>query len=439
MTTLIPKFDFKNGGSTPTDAINRNINLKLAETVDVGDFGGSTSIADNSTAINAALTYLSSVGGGVLNLQAGTYTIADTIKMPDDCALQGAGQFATTIKLANNTDKNLIETTSTTTGGLGIGIYDLTFDGNQANNTAGGVFLTGIANERGPAFQIERIRVTHCRNCVMSSGIKTSFLVSGNTWSVLRDIEIINNDYCQNAFWVAGADSQIDGIYLGTNGRSAAPNYYNCGMYVTGGGHLFSNCYFGGTQNNSQIFFKDPSASNNKFINCTVDNSGSSAVWLEGGCLGNTFVGCSLGNSSYSDGGTYYTIYNTSGVGLGANFIGCTIYSDYAADYATNAYAEPGYLAGKSKFIGCIFNGTFTSGVAALGTGSTTTFVGCSGYNVSNLVTTTVASLPTPSSTNLGAQSFVTDANATTFASIVAGGGANKVPVYSDGTNWRIG
>jgi hypothetical protein len=38
-----------------------------------------------------------------------------------------------------------------------------------------------------------------------------------------------------------------------------------------------------------------------------------------------------------------------------------------------------------------------------------------------------------------GFTAFVTDATATTFASIVAGGGANNVPVYYDGTNWRIG
>jgi len=49
----------------------------------------------------------------------------------------------------------------------------------------------------------------------------------------------------------------------------------------------------------------------------------------------------------------------------------------------------------------------------------------------------TVASLP--AGTAAGVRSFVTDANATTFASIVAGGGSTKVPVYSDGTNWRIG
>ena len=45
----------------------------------------------------------------------------------------------------------------------------------------------------------------------------------------------------------------------------------------------------------------------------------------------------------------------------------------------------------------------------------------------------------TASAAGAGARSFVTDANATTFASVAAGGGANGVPVYSDGTNWRIG
>ena len=51
----------------------------------------------------------------------------------------------------------------------------------------------------------------------------------------------------------------------------------------------------------------------------------------------------------------------------------------------------------------------------------------------------TVATLPSASTSGAGARSFVSDATATTFASTVAGGGANKVPVYSDGTNWKIG
>jgi hypothetical protein len=51
----------------------------------------------------------------------------------------------------------------------------------------------------------------------------------------------------------------------------------------------------------------------------------------------------------------------------------------------------------------------------------------------------TVATLPTASSSGLGARSFVTDASAPTFGATVAGGGAVATPVYSDGTNWKVG
>lgn len=50
-----------------------------------------------------------------------------------------------------------------------------------------------------------------------------------------------------------------------------------------------------------------------------------------------------------------------------------------------------------------------------------------------------VASLPTCDSSGKGARATVTDANATTFLSTVAGSGANNVPVFCDGTNWKIG
>jgi len=56
----------------------------------------------------------------------------------------------------------------------------------------------------------------------------------------------------------------------------------------------------------------------------------------------------------------------------------------------------------------------------------------------SNLVYT-VSTLPSASASGTGYRAFVTDATVTTFASTVAGGGINKVPVYSDGTNWKIG
>lgn len=50
-----------------------------------------------------------------------------------------------------------------------------------------------------------------------------------------------------------------------------------------------------------------------------------------------------------------------------------------------------------------------------------------------------VTSLPSAATAGAGARTFVTDATVTTFASVAAGGGTNAVPVYSDGTSWRIG
>lgn len=54
-----------------------------------------------------------------------------------------------------------------------------------------------------------------------------------------------------------------------------------------------------------------------------------------------------------------------------------------------------------------------------------------------------LANLPSPSGAGIGARAFVTDStvvyDGTSAGNIVVGGGANDVPVYSDGTNWRVG
>ena len=51
----------------------------------------------------------------------------------------------------------------------------------------------------------------------------------------------------------------------------------------------------------------------------------------------------------------------------------------------------------------------------------------------------TVATLPSAVTSGKGARSFVTDALGPVFGSTVVTGGAVAVPVYSDGTNWKVG
>ncbi len=87
-------------------------------------------------------------------------------------------------------------------------------------------------------------------------------------------------------------------------------------------------------------------------------------------------------------------------------------------------------------------------GNAAVGLGSNTTVIGRAATvlaKIFGVVLTsvyTVATLPAAAAGNLGARAFVTDASTTLALGIgtaVTGGGANKVPVYSDGAAWLYG
>jgi hypothetical protein len=51
----------------------------------------------------------------------------------------------------------------------------------------------------------------------------------------------------------------------------------------------------------------------------------------------------------------------------------------------------------------------------------------------------TVATLPSAATSGSGARAFVSNALAPAFGATVVGGGAVAVPVYSDGTNWKVG
>lgn len=59
--------------------------------------------------------------------------------------------------------------------------------------------------------------------------------------------------------------------------------------------------------------------------------------------------------------------------------------------------------------------------------------------DVPALTNYTVATLPSAVTSGKGARSFVTDALAPVFGATVVTGGAVAVPVYSDGTNWKVG
>ena len=105
MTTLIPKFDLKDGGATPTGAVNRPINEKLAEYISVMDFGAITDgVTNTSTQFNNTLATFANYSipanptnggtltgntGGTALLGAYNYAIFSTVTVPIYSAIKG--------------------------------------------------------------------------------------------------------------------------------------------------------------------------------------------------------------------------------------------------------------------------------------------------------------------------------------------------------------
>ena len=77
---------------------------------------------------------------------------------------------------------------------------------------------------------------------------------------------------------------------------------------------------------------------------------------------------------------------------------------------------------------------------------SITTFIQFIEENFDGVVANTIqttpsvySQLPTATVAGAGTRAFITDGSTATFGATVTGGGSNIVPVYSDGTNWKVG
>lgn len=119
-------------------------------------------------------------------------------------------------------------------------------------------------------------------------------------------------------------------------------------------------------------------------------------------------------------------------------------YADAGSGGATKAYGVRILSSGPGQLVTDDY-GLYVEDMSGIGSGESLNIksLGAASLNVFEGYVKhsgkTVASLIAAATAGAGARSFVTDATATTFASTVAGLGANNVPVYSDGTNWKIG
>jgi len=320
MTTLIPKYDLKNGGTTPTGAINRPFNEKLNEIVSVKDFGAiGDGVTDDTVACQNTINYVCSSGGGIVFFPAGTYLLngqvntnsgADTtlngLLIPytnpngetGRILIRGAGQ--STILKAGSNNMYVIRLSDSH-----CGVEHLTIDGNSKTSVYGiGLVPENVATNTAIVFQtfnnfFDLYLSGLTEGIIFRCGVPVGGADSGCWYNNFTDIAIY---YCTRGLWFAGASGHSAGNNRNNFNNVRIGQNTNTGIQIDEGG---TNMFFGvhmegvtvGTSpNTNPTGIKIASAglsgadnNGNKFFGCIQE---SCTVSLVNANLYSEFYGC---------------------------------------------------------------------------------------------------------------------------------------------------
>jgi len=218
-------------------SVLRNVNVKLNETITPQDFNASlVSGGDATSAINNALTYLNSVGGGNLYFTPGwTYVVNSQITIPgSNICLMSEGGYSTIQAAPNTTFNAVIYATSQSY----ISLRNLIVDANQSNRLSGqNTQYLAIKLVSCTSPEVERCIVMNALGYNSISGVGCAF--GGTTVNgVINRCQAIN---CGTS----GAPS--DGFYVSGNNNlilgSFANNCYDTGFVIEDSNRSgISNC-----------------------------------------------------------------------------------------------------------------------------------------------------------------------------------------------------
>lgn len=165
---------------------------------------GPPTSGDNSTQIQAAIASATSSGGGIVSLQAGTYTIAQTITLGTGVVLSGAGESTTTLMAASTAN---VDPMITTGGSSNITVQNLTVNQNGSSSASSQSLTYYMVEDRsGSNVIFQNIATRDPSTYSMVAVSASDFCFRGNN---------IEQDAAEN-----GKFNQLDGIHIlnSTNG-----------------------------------------------------------------------------------------------------------------------------------------------------------------------------------------------------------------------------
>jgi len=320
MTTLIPKFDLMNGGSTPTGAVNRPINEKLAEVVSVKDFGA---VGDGTTDDSVAFANAVATGKSIF-VPKGTYKCGFSLATGQRIYGEGARGETTLTPTGNNATVIIISATSVakqhcTIENLGIlnpnsftGCTGIWFQGTNVstindNHFVENVYVSGVqlgvyVTGRLILSTFINVEITTCSTALYVNTDATTAAFNANCFITCRFVNSI-----QNGFYFTGWN--LSNTFLNCDFESnntANANSYG-GVYITGKTEelSFLGCYWesngssvaidtGTIGNNSYgLYITGTDAYNVLIQNCYMVTSGIMIhMDVSSGVIGGLVTGC---------------------------------------------------------------------------------------------------------------------------------------------------
>lgn len=248
---------------TGTGAVAGTVQARLRElSASVEGFGGGTSktAAENQAAFNAAIAAVAAVGGGYVDLQAGTYR-TKKITLKSKVILRGKGSASTELLIENGENTAVVEIENYTTlagsdtwlvaNGCpqAYGLEAIRINGNKSNQT---IASNGV-NFYGKRLRVDDVIITSCKGEGWHSESNQTIPGAPSTIGedmpegLIRGLYVWEND--SHGFVFRGQhDTYIDSLFSGVNGGwgvrfesdFTAPTVYS-GSCDAGFMHVYAN------------------------------------------------------------------------------------------------------------------------------------------------------------------------------------------------------
>jgi len=284
---------------------------------DAADYVAS-GISDDAT-INTALT---AAAGGSVYLAEGTYYETNSINIPNETTLFGAGS-GTIITEANGQNGSFafIQNSDSSSGNAaGIAIHDLIIDGNKANQTTdmtGGIYMVNMSPGTGSTAHND-VTITHVtvRNLFYSAN--AAMYLAGVSNSLISESVVQANAGYGIYLYYGSLNNKITSNSVMSNG--------NEGLLIAGNNNMVSGNKIhdnGSTGIDVYASYENTVSNNtvegNTGVGVNIDSSAFHTIVTSNVIDSTSGDGLRIYNTSFDNSVTNNKIYANSGIGIHAN------------------------------------------------------------------------------------------------------------------------